>query len=254
MHIDGWTLALQTGNFLILVWLLQRFLYKPVIAVIAKRQAEIATLMQDAAGAKAGAEKLAQDLRDKEAAIAAERERALQSAQAAAEAERVARLQQAQREAATITETARRALDRERAEAADEIRDTAASLGVEIARQLLKGSAADGMVTPFLERVCDSIGRLSPAERQRLAAELTGAHRLRVVSAAPLPAAEAEHCAKRLRELLRPDIEIEFADDAALLAGVELHFPHTILRDTWRDALAQARERLHENEPAQRRA
>ena len=31
MHIDWWTIALQTVNFVILVWLLQRFLYRPVL-------------------------------------------------------------------------------------------------------------------------------------------------------------------------------------------------------------------------------
>lgn len=254
MHIDWWTLALQTGNFLILVWLLQRFLYKPVVAVIARRQSEIAALMQDAAAAKTGAEKLTRELHDKTAAIAAERDRVLQEAQADGERERAARLQEAQREAAALIEAARRHLDRERAEAVGDLRDKASALGVEIARQLLAAAAADGTVAPFLERVCASIGRLPAAERQRLAAELTGGHRLRVVTATPLAAPEAVRCAARLRELLRPDLEIEFADDVALIAGIELHFPHTILRDTWRDALAQAREKLHEDESAQRRA
>ena len=254
MRIDWWTLALQTGNFLILVWLLQRFLYKPVVAVIARRQAEIATLMQDAAGAKASAEKLGQELRDKEAATAAERDRVLQAAQADAERERAARLQQAQGEAAALVAAARQHLDRERAEAVGDLRAKAATLGVEIARQLLATAAADGTAAPFLDRLCASIEGLPAAERQRLAAELTAGRRLRVVSAAPLPAAEAERCTARLRGLLRPDAEIEFADDAALIAGVELHIPPTILRDTWRDALAQLSEKLHDDEPAQRRA
>ncbi len=38
MKIDWWTLFLQTVNFLLLVWLLQHFLYKPVRAVFEKRR------------------------------------------------------------------------------------------------------------------------------------------------------------------------------------------------------------------------
>ena len=38
MKIDWWTLGLQAVNVLILVWLLSRFLFKPVAAIIAERQ------------------------------------------------------------------------------------------------------------------------------------------------------------------------------------------------------------------------
>ena len=38
MRIDWWTLALQAANFLVLVWLLQHFLYRPVQGIIAERQ------------------------------------------------------------------------------------------------------------------------------------------------------------------------------------------------------------------------
>ena len=40
MHIDWSTLALQTINVLILVWILARFLFRPVREIIAKRQAK----------------------------------------------------------------------------------------------------------------------------------------------------------------------------------------------------------------------
>ena len=35
MRFDWWTLALQTVNFAVLVWLLHRFLYRPVLRMIA---------------------------------------------------------------------------------------------------------------------------------------------------------------------------------------------------------------------------
>ena len=38
MKIDWWTLGLQTINVLVLLWVLQRFLLKPVQAMIAQRQ------------------------------------------------------------------------------------------------------------------------------------------------------------------------------------------------------------------------
>jgi hypothetical protein len=41
MHFDWSTLALQTVNFAILVWLMHRFLYRPVLRLIDARRAEI---------------------------------------------------------------------------------------------------------------------------------------------------------------------------------------------------------------------
>ena len=41
MHVDWSTLALQTVNFAILVWLLHRFLYRPVLRLLDARRAEI---------------------------------------------------------------------------------------------------------------------------------------------------------------------------------------------------------------------
>ena len=45
MRIDWWTLALQAVNVLILVWLLGRFLFRPVMDAIAARQASAQALL-----------------------------------------------------------------------------------------------------------------------------------------------------------------------------------------------------------------
>jgi len=63
MRIDGWTLALQAINFAILVWLLQRFLYKPVLRAASAQANEVAA--QRNARAEAEATALLGDARDK---------------------------------------------------------------------------------------------------------------------------------------------------------------------------------------------
>ena len=52
MHIDWWTLALQTVNVLVLIWILGRFFFRPVVDIVAKRQAEANKLLADAAAAR----------------------------------------------------------------------------------------------------------------------------------------------------------------------------------------------------------
>jgi F-type H+-transporting ATPase subunit b len=50
MHVSGWTFALQVVNFLILVWLLNRFLYQPLTRSIDRRRQQIEDAFASAAG------------------------------------------------------------------------------------------------------------------------------------------------------------------------------------------------------------
>src|SRR5580693_1866505 len=57
MLIDWFTVGAQALNFLILVWLLKRFLYKPILNAIDAREKRIATELADADAKKAEAQK-----------------------------------------------------------------------------------------------------------------------------------------------------------------------------------------------------
>ena len=57
MEINWFTVIAQIVNFLILVWLLKRFLYKPVLKAIDEREQKIASQLEDAAMKKAEAQK-----------------------------------------------------------------------------------------------------------------------------------------------------------------------------------------------------
>ncbi|MDX1802045.1 MAG: F0F1 ATP synthase subunit B [Marinobacter sp.] len=52
MSIDWITVLAQIGNFLVLVWLLKRFLYRPILQGIDAREAEISARMREAGVAK----------------------------------------------------------------------------------------------------------------------------------------------------------------------------------------------------------
>ena len=56
MHFDWSTLVLQTVNVLVLLWLLRRFLFRPVVAIIAARKDAADKLLADAEAARAQAE------------------------------------------------------------------------------------------------------------------------------------------------------------------------------------------------------
>ena len=75
MHIDWSTLALQTINVLVLVWLLARFLFRPVKTIIAERRAAAEKLLADAAATRAQAEADAAEVRQRLQSASADAER-----------------------------------------------------------------------------------------------------------------------------------------------------------------------------------
>ncbi len=65
MKINWFTVIAQVINFLILVWLLKKFLYKPILDAVNEREKKITDQLQDAADKKATAEKEQDDFKKK---------------------------------------------------------------------------------------------------------------------------------------------------------------------------------------------
>lgn len=86
MLIDWFTVAAQLLNFLVLVWLMKRYLYRPVLAAIAARESLIAAQLADAATRQSAALQLGDDFARKNAAFERQRAVLLGEAMAAAQA------------------------------------------------------------------------------------------------------------------------------------------------------------------------
>jgi len=65
MFIDWFTVGAQTLNFLILVWLMKRFLYKPILDAIDAREKRVAAELADASAKKAEAQQARDEFRQK---------------------------------------------------------------------------------------------------------------------------------------------------------------------------------------------
>jgi F-type H+-transporting ATPase subunit b len=78
--VDGFTVAVQAINFLILVGLLSRFLFKPVLRAMDKREADIADTLNRARTMEQNAARAEKELQDKHDAIEEEREAVLAEA------------------------------------------------------------------------------------------------------------------------------------------------------------------------------
>lgn len=85
MSVDFTTILAQIVNFTILAWALYKFLYKPLLAAIDKREKHIAGEIQNAEGLAAEAEKKLDELNKRYLAIDNERTQILKEAREEAE-------------------------------------------------------------------------------------------------------------------------------------------------------------------------
>ena len=168
MNFSWWTFALQAANFLILVWLLQRFLFKPVKAIVARRKEEISRVLTEASAEKESAERLKQEIEAKRSQIVAERQKMIDEARAQLSAERQKIIEEARSEAEKIRDQALKRLDEERAAASNELFERTVAMATNLAERLLRELAVPSMEQPFLGRVIDYLDRLPAEERAKL--------------------------------------------------------------------------------------
>jgi F-type H+-transporting ATPase subunit b len=244
MHAHLWTFVFQTVNFLVLVWVLRRLLYRPIARVIAQRQQEIGESLGKAEADRAAAGSANAELATRQAEAGVECNRIIEAGRRQAEADRTVLLADAQQKADRTNEAGRIEVEHERAAATLALRAGAADLGVSVAERLLASVGVDDATTPLLDQALAVLGQLDPRERERLASECRNGSILRIVTAAILPGDRRAVCQAKLSSVLGVQPGVEFGEDPALIAGAEIHLPHAIVRQSWRDQLGRIRREL----------
>ena len=252
MHIDWWTLAIQTVNVLILIWILARFFFRPIANIVAKRQEETKKLFDEAEAARKQAADKRGQVEKVRAEIAAERDRLLAEAQKAAQAEKTKLEHEAAQDAAKLHRESEAAIVRDRAAAEEQVVNHASTLSVDIARRLLERVPPNLALGAFLTVLCDEIGKLS-AETRGAFATATTDRPIEVVTQGSLSDEETGQVRDALNRAFGANLPLTFRGDPEVLAGIELHGHNVILRNSWRADLERIREELsrerHANEP-----
>lgn len=245
MQFDWWTLAIQAVNFLVLVWLLSRFLYRPVRQVIEKRQA-LSAEAADAAQRKADeAEAARQRYEDRQRELEAERRALAEKVHKDMQQEREKLLQAARDEAEQIRADAKAATEKERNAALSALKSEIANLAAAITRQVLQASGTTGTGRETLAAVHSYFDGLSEDELEALQRDVAGeSTAIELVTATELSAAERKSWRNGLHGSLQSEAHVAFVVDPEILGGVELRFPHSILSFTWAHRIEETTARM----------
>lgn len=247
MHIDGWTLLLQTVNFAVLVWLLHRFLYRPILRLIDGRKAEVqrqfdaAKTVEDQANSQLAAAQASY------ASLAAQREASIRMAAAHAQETAQAVRAQAERDAHALLESAHESVLAEREQVLQEARQVALDLGADFARRLLAEVPTALRAEAWIERLEQHLKTLPRPQLDSLVRELENGGVVTISTANSLPAATQAEWSHRLTQILGGG-HTQFEVKPELVAGAELHFPTAVVSFSWQSALAALRSQVTEND------
>lgn len=161
--VDGWKLGFQVINFLVLLFLLNRFLFKPVLARLDERSAKIGKGLEDAEVAARDRE-LARA--EREAAVVEARKEAadmLARANKIADDTRREILEQARTEAEKVSARAREEIVAEKERAMAEIRGHVAELALAAAGKLVRRQMDDPTQHRLVEEFLAEVEPTRPA-------------------------------------------------------------------------------------------
>ena len=214
MQIDWWTLGLQAINALVLIWLLNRFLFRPVAAILTERQAETRRIVAEAEAAKAAAEKERDSAQKTASELAASRSEALKDA-----------AEDAEKQKALLLAAARGEADRLRAEAKK--RNRLCARGGSVGRRRPRKQAGHRNRRPAARPVAgrsphlrlhrgDRRRRGVAAARSAQTDSATDGHSPQLTAARELTEDERKACQEALGRALSRKVEIDVVVDPAL--------------------------------------
>ncbi|MFC1947858.1 F0F1 ATP synthase subunit delta [Chloroflexota bacterium] len=223
MLIDWFTIGAQVLNFLILVWLMKRFLYKPVLNAIERREQRIATELANADDKKAEAQKERDEFKHKNEEFDQQRDLLLKNAAEEAKTERQ-RLIDTAREAATAL-----SLKRQETLRNDELnlykaisRRTQQEVFA-IARKTLTDLATISLEELILEVFTRRLREMDGQVKEDLAEALKSESDPAIVrSAFELSVEQHAAIQNALNETFSTEIKIRFVTVPELISGIEL--------------------------------
>jgi F-type H+-transporting ATPase subunit b len=238
VEFDWTTAVLEALNFLVLVWLLKRFFYRPVLAVIEKRRAESESILTDAEMRRRDAEGLKAEYASRLADAGRERDLALARLDEEIAVERTRRLGAVEAEADADRRRRQMLAAREAGEHEAALERQAVAIGARFASRLLERLAGPELEAKLVDLALDELATAAPERLDVIGAALREpAASVEVVTAYPLDTTRRAAIAAALGSLAGRALEPAFREDAALKSGLSITAGSWLLMANLRDEL-----------------
>ncbi|MCA9040126.1 MAG: hypothetical protein KDA65_07265 [Planctomycetaceae bacterium] len=224
MSIDWFTFTAQIINFLILVWLLSHFLYRPIINAMNDRQEQLVAEHNKAISAQQEAETVAATYRQKTDELAHAKDELLAEAGKEILQWKENHLHRARTEVDDAKTEWYHSLKREKEAFIREVRLLMANHVQQMSRRVLSEIANTEMQKGVIKTFMKNIGQIDEQQKCQLVSLLeTSRHRVLVETAFPLDQSDRDLVTQFLHDFLGSEVGIDFEISTELICGMELH-------------------------------
>lgn len=223
MELDWSTFFLEILNFLVLVWLLRRFLYRPVLAAITRRQESVRSQLDSARTIRAEAAALQNEYENRISSWQQERDRQLADLDNELQALRRQRMEELDQEITEAREKAHASEQRRLADSRQELEAAALKQGTAFASSLLSELAGPELEQLLVDRTIRYLRDLPETRWQRLQEDLAeNGGNCQITSAFELKAAQKQAVSAVIVDRLNMPQQLQFQTDSALICGLEI--------------------------------
>lgn len=224
MTVDWITTIAQITNFLVLVYLLKRFLYRPIVAAMSRREAHIAQRLDEAAEQSAAAQQQIEAYNEKVRELEWQREQLMENAKRDAETQRTQLLDALRDEIAAIRNRWHEEVERERQAFLAQTRRMVGEQVCQVARQAF-GDLADAelesqMLNVFLRKMAGV-----PSQDKARLAETATEKGLTVQTRFPLSPVMQEQLTTLIHDQIGAALVVQFEQAPELICGIAVRGP-----------------------------
>lgn len=223
MEFNLSTFVLEIINFLILIWILQRLFYKPLLEVIAKRKQFIDQSLNDAKNLQQQAERQCSHYENRQKLWEQEKQAAVTALHQQFETERREQLDRLNADLEQERQKAKVTLSKQQQELQQQAEKQALRNGAKFAGILLQQSAGPELEARLFTLLMDNLTTLP--EACKLCLTMLGAKKsvpIKITSAYPLPVEMRQQLEQKLGALINSQVNFQYHRDEALIAGLRM--------------------------------
>lgn len=224
MLIDWFTVAAQVINFLVLVYLLKRFLYGPIIKAMDKREKRIAFRLEEGQKKKEEAEREVERYLKKNRDLDNRREALLSEIKGEADARRKELVSEARNEVEAIRTNWYEAIQREKDAFLQDLRQRAGKQTCAIARRILRDLANVDLEHHIIRVFIERLRNLGKEELGALNESiLKSGGRINLRSTFEIPQEMARQIAEVLQNHGADPVDLQLEISSDVICGIELN-------------------------------
>lgn len=223
MFINWFTVVAQIINFLILVWLLKRYLYKPILKAVEEREKRIASQLEDAKEKEADANKERDTFQKKNEEFDRDRNKMMDKASADAEKEKQRLLEEARNHYKDLSAKLEKALEEKKSQLKSEIKSKTQNEVFAIARKTLNDLASRDLEEQMINVFISRLKAQNDEEKNKFKDAFKEANESIVVNSSfELKQEQQSEIEAVLKDITENEPKLNFETSANILGGIEL--------------------------------